>query len=51
MNKWADRLFLAGLVVVVILTLSWLPLAAHKHSMERIVGHKVSWWDAYWTSH
>jgi hypothetical protein len=24
-------------------------LAIHKHSLEHIVGHPVSWWDAFWT--
>jgi hypothetical protein len=24
-------------------------LSCHKHAMERIAGHKISWWNAYLT--
>ena len=24
-------------------------ISQHKKSLENIVGHPVSWWDAYWT--
>ena len=33
----------------VIFAVNYFPMAMHKHAMERMVGHKVTWWDAYWT--
>jgi hypothetical protein len=37
--------FLSALVGAMVL-----PICCHKDSLERMVGHRVSWWDAYWTN-
>lgn len=36
-------------VLVVAVGLSFIPLYLHKEALEHIVGHSVTWWDAFWT--